>query len=396
MGVRKGRLAIVQWGSYRGFPVGGISSFVESIIPQLGDAFELKLIGMSLGEKIGRWTTIDIEDKTYDFLPVVSDRQSTLIPDRLRLAWAIAKHRDAVCESGADIYYVHMTESAMPLVLFGDNPVVVHVHGLYNLFRYSRHWLGKPFAVVYETLYPQLFSRCKKVLGVGSEAEFEEFRRAMQVGTGTALPTCVRENIFYPRDRAEARRELGIEANEVVLLYVGRLTETKNPRLLLEVGRLLGGEIANLKLVFVGDGPLRAQIEAVADNSGKIVVTGALTPEKTATWMNAANALTVVSKTEAFTSIVALEALSCGSPVVATPVSALPEIIVTGVNGEVSRDFTPESYADAVKVLLGTKPSAQSCRKSVSGYTSAMVGARVVAELQDIFPNASGSSTAAD
>jgi glycosyltransferase involved in cell wall biosynthesis len=173
------------------------------------------------------------------------------------------------------------------------------------------------------------------------------------------------------------------------------MTEIKNPMLLLEAGRLLRAEIPALKLVFLGEGPLRLKLQAAAEQSENIIVTGALTPERTATWMNAADALTVVSKTEAFTSIVALEALSCGLPVVATPVSALPEIIKTGVNGAVSLAFTPESYASAVRNVLREGPSAQSCSESVAAYTSAAVGARVVREIQDIFPKEIGSSAAA-
>jgi glycosyltransferase involved in cell wall biosynthesis len=385
MDLRKRTLAIVQWGSYRSFPVGGISTFVESIIPQLGDTFELKLIGMSMGEKIGRWTTINVSGKTYDFLPVVSSRPSNIFPDRVRLAYAMFTHSNAVRESRADAYYVHMTEAALGLMM-AKRPVIVHVHGLYNLFRFSRFGLGGLFTKVYEKCYPHLFSRCTQVWGVGSKKEFDEFSRAMKVQSGLVLPNCVRENIFYPRDRVQARRELGIASDEIVLLYVGRLTETKNPRLLVEVGRLLRSDIARLKLVFVGDGPLREILQREAHGSENVVVTGALAPERVAKWMNAADALTVVSKTEAFTSIVALEALSCGCPVVATPVSALPDIIKPGVNGELSRDFTAEAYASAVRSVLRERPSAQSCSESVAGYTSAQVGAQIVSELQGVFP----------
>jgi glycosyltransferase involved in cell wall biosynthesis len=383
MDLRKKSLGIIQWGSYRGFPVGGISTFVESIIPQLAEAFELKLIGMSMGEPIGQWTTVDISGRTYDFLPVVGATESKLVPDRVRLAWAVAKHRNAILTQGIDAFYVHMTEAAIPLVACGEEPVIVHVHGLYNLFRFSRHWLGPRFAIVYDRLYPQLFSRCAKVIGVGTQLELDEFCRTMRVRSGAVVPTCVRESVFYPQDRAAARRELGIGSDETLLLYVGRMTETKNPLLLLEAGRLLQRDVPGLELVFAGDGPLRAQLEREAASSSGVVVVGTLSSNETALWMNAADALTVVSKAEAFTSIVALEALSCGTPVVATPVSALPDMIREGINGAVSEGFTPEQYAQSVRRVLRTRPSIEACTRTARSYSSAAVGARLVEEIRE-------------
>lgn len=384
MDLRQNTLAVVQWGSYRSFPVGGISTFVESIIPHLSEQFELKLIGMSLGETIGRWTTIDVAGRSYDFLPVVTANQSKIVPDRMRLAYAVAKYRDSIFASGSDVYYVHMTEAAIPLVVWSKRPVVIHVHGLYNLFKFSRHCLGPIFANAYDKWYPLLFSKCVKVLGAGTQAEFDAFSRTMRVPSGAAIPTCVREKVFYPRDRAKARRHLGIRPDETVLLFVGRMTHTKNPLLLLEAGHRLQGEIPNLRIVFVGDGPLRARVEEEATSLRNVTVNGMLLPEQTALWMNAADALTVVSKTEAFTSIVALEALSCGLPVVATPVSALPEIIQLGVNGAVSHGFAPDEYAAAVRKVLSAPPNTESCVTSVRNYSSAAVGARVAEEIREI------------
>ncbi len=398
MDLHKKTLAIVQWGTYRSFPVGGISSYIESVIPQLGEVFDLKLIGMSAPqsrEKLGQWTTIEVAGKTYDFLPVVRSYSSDILPDRLRLAYAMFRYRNAVREAQADGYYVHMTEAVFGLMA-EKRPIIVHVHGLYNLFRFSRFSAGGLFTEVYEKYYPHLFSRCAQVIGVGSKKEFGEFRKTMHVKSGVVIPTCVREQIFYPRDRAAARRELGIGSEDVVLLFVGRLTEPKNPRLLIEAGQLLRREIPNLKLVFVGYGPLQAEIEDVASRSTNIVVTGILSPEETALWMNAADTLTVVSKTEAFMSIVALEALSCGLPVVATPVSALPLTIKAGVNGAVSRDFEPRSYAEAVKTVLRNRPCVQSCADSVVEYTSAAVGARLSREIERVLSGESASSAAAD
>src|SRR5690349_13387940 len=125
----KRTLAIVQYASFRSFPVGGISIFVEAVLPYLAEAYNLKLVGMGLGERIGEWTTVDVNGRTYDFLPVVSSRPSTIVPDRVRLACALFRHRHALLGAQADAYYVHMTEAAISLMMLTRDPVVVQVHG---------------------------------------------------------------------------------------------------------------------------------------------------------------------------------------------------------------------------------------------------------------------------
>ena len=363
--------------------MGGIETFLETILPHLDAQFDLKLIGMSLDEPLGQWTTISVCGQTYAFLPVLSRHRAAWLPDRLQLMTAMARYADEVALSGADAYYVHMTEAAISLLTLTRNPVVVHVHGLYNLFEYSRYRLGAAFAHVYDRCYPQLFSRCAKVIGVGSDQEYKLFAERMHVRSGVAIPTCVRTDVFRPRPRCEARKLLGIAESDRIALFVGRMTPTKNPFMLLDAVHVLRNELPHLKPVFIGNGLLREQLESACRIDGNAATLGRLDAREVALWMNAADVMSVVSKTEAFTSFAALEALSCGLPVVATPVSALPEIIREGVNGTVARDHSVEAYASALRSVLLSPPDKKSCVESVRAYLPEIIAERVACEIRD-------------
>jgi teichuronic acid biosynthesis glycosyltransferase TuaC len=132
---------------------------------------------------------------------------------------------------------------------------------------------------------------------------------------------------FHLRDRAEARRNLGVAADAELVIYVGRLVAEKGLRELIEAMRALAATHPRSQLVVIGDGPLRAVLDvAAADLPGRIRQTGALPPDRVAAWMAAADIVTLPSYSEGHPNVI-VEALACGRPVVATPVGGIPEVV---------------------------------------------------------------------
>ena len=386
----KRTVAVVQYASFRSFPVGGISIFLESVLPNLAEAFDLKLIGMSLGEPIGKWTMIQVDGRAYDFLPIVGDKKSAFIPDRVRIALATFRHRRAIRESGADAYYVHMTEAALGL-LTTRKPVLIHVHGLYNLFLFSRFSIGRTrlFPWIYETFYPALFSRCARVLGTGSLSEYESFTKLMRITSGTRIPTCSRDRIFYPRERESLRASFSIAPEDRVVLFAGRMTPVKNLPMLLEAVRIVGREVQGLKLVMAGDGSARADAECIAGGMPNVRFLGMLNAPQLAEWMNAADVLALTSRIEGFPTAV-VEGLSCGLPAVVTPVNAARELIQDGSgcdprNGAIAVDFSVQTFADALRSVLMEPPHRDACVASIADYKPEAVAQKIIAELEAVF-----------
>ncbi len=139
---------------------------------------------------------------------------------------------------------------------------------------------------------------------------------------------------FRPRDRAEACRQLGLPVERRRILFVGNLLPVKGPTILDRAARAL----PEADVIFVGNGP-----EPVA--TGRCV--GARPHEEVPVWMNACDVLCLPSLNEGMPNV-ALEALACGLPVVASRVGGVPEIIQEGVNGLT----VPAGDADAVAAAL--------------------------------------------
>jgi glycosyltransferase involved in cell wall biosynthesis len=123
---------------------------------------------------------------------------------------------------------------------------------------------------------------------------------------------------FQPRDQAEARAQLGWDGEAPLFLCLGSLTERKNVlRLARAFSRLERGS-----LVFLGDGPLRGELEGFAG----VRVPGRVPHELVPTWLAACDVLCQPSLVEPFGQA-SLEAMACARPVVATLLGGPPEFV---------------------------------------------------------------------
>ncbi len=130
-----------------------------------------------------------------------------------------------------------------------------------------------------------------------------------------------------PRDIV--RERLGVRSPAFV--FAGRLVPAKNLRL--AISALRG--VSNASLVVIGDGPERPELSRAIDECGlgdRVSLKGALPHAETIQWLRAADAVVLPSAWENFPHA-AVEALAAGTPVIATAVGGVPEIIETNVNG---------------------------------------------------------------
>jgi glycosyltransferase involved in cell wall biosynthesis len=133
---------------------------------------------------------------------------------------------------------------------------------------------------------------------------------------------------FHLRDRAEARAALGIASDAELIVYVGRLVPEKGLRELLDAMATLAQTHPRATLALVGEGPMRATLEAAASGAlnGRVRLVGVQPPDVVATWMAASDLVTLPSYSEGHPNVL-VEALACGRPVVATPVGGIPEVV---------------------------------------------------------------------
>jgi glycosyltransferase involved in cell wall biosynthesis len=149
--------------------------------------------------------------------------------------------------------------------------------------------------------------------------------------------------------RARARAAMGASETERLLVHVGRLSPVKNQRLAMETLRLLPGQV---RLVFVGDGPDRAALEAAAAELGVADRTTFLGFRDDAALLVAgADVALVTSRNEAMP-LAVIEAMVAGAPLVSTPWAGAAAMLGAGRYGLLARAATPDALADAVREVF--------------------------------------------
>ncbi len=153
-------------------------------------------------------------------------------------------------------------------------------------------------------------------------------------------------------DRASARAALGCDGSGPVIGFFGRLVRQKGVDSLLRAFARVNRLFPAARLVIVGDGEERSGLEALArdlDLGGTVNFAGWI--EDAPRLMTACDLIVMPSRWEGF-GLVALEAMSAACPLVASQVSALPEIVVDGETGLLVPPEDPDALAEAVGCLL--------------------------------------------
>jgi D-inositol-3-phosphate glycosyltransferase len=196
---------------------------------------------------------------------------------------------------------------------------------------------------------------------VGEAAELVHLYGARPERVRVVAPG-VETELFAPGSREAAKRRLGLDGRQLVL-FVGRLQPLKSPEIAVQaVARLIARRPAraDLALVMIGGPSGRAGITSeslhvLSEDLGigpSVRFEPALPQEELVHWYRAADLVLIPSRTESF-GLVALEASSCGTPVVASDVGGLRTTVRDGVTGLLVPPDGPDGYAQGLERLLG-------------------------------------------
>jgi D-inositol-3-phosphate glycosyltransferase len=170
------------------------------------------------------------------------------------------------------------------------------------------------------------------------------------------IPCGVNLDRFRPQDRAAARAALDLPPESSIVLFVGRLEPLKGVEILIDAIAEL--EDTTPDLVIVG-GDQRASsymagLKAQAERAGigdRVRFVGAVAQESLPAYYSAADVCVVPSYYESF-GLVALEAMACGTPVIASRVGGLTGTIRDGESGYLIPWRCPQPFADKIDLLL--------------------------------------------
>jgi len=136
--------------------------------------------------------------------------------------------------------------------------------------------------------------------------------------------------------------------------YIGRLSEEKGILNFLVTLSELFKRNDNINFLIGGEGHLRGKVEEYLnkeDFSDKVKFVGWIPHDELPKYLNELKLLTLPSYTEGLPNIM-LEAMACGTPVLATPVGAIPDVIKDGETGFIVENNSPQCIAQSIERVL--------------------------------------------
>lgn len=172
------------------------------------------------------------------------------------------------------------------------------------------------------------------------------------IGKVTVLRNGVDLATFRPLDRAASRVALGLR--RPTLISVGLLIERKGHHRVIDAMQ----QLPECDLLIVGEGPERNRLTEQIQRrglTGRVRLLGARPHTELPQLYSAADALVLASSREGWPNVL-LEAMACGTPVVASNIWGNPEIVRSQEAGVLMQENTPEGIVAAVRRLFTSMP----------------------------------------
>lgn len=178
------------------------------------------------------------------------------------------------------------------------------------------------------------------------------------------------------------------------VLFVGRLVEKKGCEYLIKAMAKVQAHYPDIELLVIGDGPLRAELEALAKQSLQFYsFLGLQTSDQVKVWMSQTSVLVAPSVTTSDGDteglpMVILEAQAMGLPVISTCHAGIPEAIVDGKSGFLVQEGDWEAIAHQVEVLMNNADVWQSISHQAKQSVSTNFNLKTqISKLEDIYWN---------
>jgi glycosyltransferase involved in cell wall biosynthesis len=239
---------------------------------------------------------------------------------------------------------------------------VIHAHGLAAGFcaRILGRWFNKRIVLSSHAVYNfQTGSGLSRMVrwilsGMDATLTLSEQSREELIRIGLA-PERVKTyqhwidfETFSPGDRVTARTRLGVRGSDPVCLFVGRLIAPKGVRLFLELAR--DSRFQTAQFWVAGVGPLENEVQAEAASNPKVRFLGNINNADLPDYYRAADILCVPSQYQEGFGRVILEAMACGTPVLASDCPGIREALA-GEGGWLV-PATREGFAERLRELF--------------------------------------------
>jgi glycosyltransferase involved in cell wall biosynthesis len=202
---------------------------------------------------------------------------------------------------------------------------------------------------------------------------------------GTDKVTCIHNAVDVNRirvttDLASLRKQLGLDQHDFVIGTMGRLHPVKGLEVFLRAARIIKDHGKSAKFVIAGDGPLRGQLQALAQQSGlarEVLFLGHRNDGHNI--LGLMNLFLLPSLSEGIP-LVLLEALALARPVVATAVGGIPEVVEHEISGLLVAPGKEDDLAKQCLAVMDDPALAQRLGHAGHKRVAATFSADVMAE----------------
>jgi glycosyltransferase involved in cell wall biosynthesis len=249
-----------------------------------------------------------------------------------------------------------------------------------NFHAYSQHygigWLSGAIMAYLKKFHNAAQATMVPTAQLQSELSHAGFRHLSVVPRGIDTDT------FSPTHRSDALRQAwGADEATRVLLYVGRLAPEKNLKLVIQTYQNLKRQHKDIKLVLVGDGPMRVNLEK---EHPEVIFAGFQTGIDLAMHYASADIFAFASQTETFGNVT-LEAMASKLAVVAFDHAAAGELIQSGVNGMLARTHSEVDFEMGVQALLNNRELMQHLGAQAYASARALSWRMIVERTEGVF-----------
>ena len=200
-------------------------------------------------------------------------------------------------------------------------------------------------------------ANCERIIAA-TERERNELVRYYDASPEkiAVIPCGVNLELFRPIDRQIARKKLNLDG-ENVILFVGRLEPLKGLDQILRALTLFEKGGAPRLMIVGGDENSHDHVRALEtmarelDIEDRVSFVGSVAQDRLPLFYSAADLCVIPSYYESFC-MVALESLACGTPIVATDVGGIRNIMRRSEMGRIVSDNSPDQLAAAISALL--------------------------------------------
>jgi glycosyltransferase involved in cell wall biosynthesis len=230
----------------------------------------------------------------------------------------------------------------LPLILARRAPAVVHtVHNIGMKDAYGVPWLV------------WLAYRCGVTpVAVGEEVA-RSLRRLHRLKSVPVIRNGIQVQRYKPaaRAREQARRNMGLDARDIVFISVGRISSQKNHAMLLNCFRRVVAEIPRSRLLIAGAGELESELRRMISSLGLDGSVRFLGVRDDVPALLAAGDIFVLSSLWEGCPLAIMEAMAAGAAVVSTAVGCVPEILRDGVTGRLVQPNDADAFTRAMTDL---------------------------------------------